>query len=74
MKPTGDEKQRQNKGGKGRAIKKPNRKGEKAIKNWNTKKGEKGRIKRKKEKEHKKTIKEEEPKIKVLAHDLKDWS
>jgi hypothetical protein len=33
MKPTGAEKQRQNKGGKGRAIKKPNRKGEKAIKN-----------------------------------------
>jgi hypothetical protein len=38
MKPTGAEKQRQNKSGKGRAIKKPNRKGEKAIKNWNTKK------------------------------------
>jgi hypothetical protein len=56
---------------KGRTIKETNRKRwAKAIKKLKHTEGDKGRIKRRKKNLHKKTIKEEESKIKVLAHEL----
>jgi hypothetical protein len=48
-------------------IKKPNRKRRKGNK---TPKNEKGRIKRRRKNFDKKVIKEKEPKIKVLTHEL----